>query len=727
MRQDTLAGRAALLALCAALFLSGMAFFPRTEHVFWATENFAARALSALALLLALLAPTATLAAATEGDGFSPAPRPRLGLARGLALLGLLALWLLVSTAFAPRRELALNQLGLWAAYPACFFAAWRLGREARGRARIFFFIILAGLFQAAYGLVQSAGLEGAASQLVAALARALKVQAWGFDRLNWAVSFGGRAAGFLGNPNFLGGHLALLLPLALAAAMDWRGREARGGRLLSLARWAAAALLLGGLVVTQTRGAWIGAGVGVVLFLYIARRRMPGLLTRNRAPLMALGLLGLLAGGAFLTMHGGTLSRLTGIFKGDEELKRRAVLVNCSLDMAARRPLVGSGPGNFRILFPLSQASGLDPKGMAARPYIQSEHSHNDLVQMAAEAGFPAALLLLALWAWLAAALWRGLGGAAPGDVERESQGREALLAAGVFGGLAALSVHGLANFPFLIAPTQMTAWALAALALRCLEAAEEALPLPPALASRKVKGAAWAALAALLFFSAWHAGRELSKDALWWAGVGEIKLQNEVAGREIVFKALEIDRKDERLWYWHGRSQVSEEMLINATGSLKEALRLAPHYHEAAFWLGKLQVQLNYLPEAQATLEKAVAEAPNFGDLYEPLGAAYFMQGKWDEAARAFGWAAYFNVNPASCLENQAAALGNLGRYKEALEALAAAERIQPNRAKTQVNYAITYTKMGARSLARIALGRARELNPNDPQIQQLSKALK
>lgn len=684
-----------MLFLGAALMLSGLVFMPHAQHVFWAPEAFAARVLAPLPLLALL---------------FDARPSQALDAGMGSGLLWLLIGAWFLSAGLAFRQDLAMRELSAWLSAPLIFASSWRLSDEAQGRGRIVFYILAAALLQSLYGLAQSAGLEPS-------LASLFGPRAFGFNELNWAVSFGGRAGAFLGNPNFLGGHLAMLLPLSVALAMD-----GRGGRLRRLSRWALAALLGAGLVVTQTRGAWLGAAVGLGFFFWVCRSRMRGIVTRNRLALGGLAGAAVLALGLFFATHAQNLSRLSSIFSGDQELMRRFTLMSISLKAAAAHPLLGVGPGNFRIFFPQFQAQGIAQQALLGRPYIVTEHAHNDFIQMAADCGFPALLLLLALLAWAAKALWKGLSLAGQ-PLRPESEAPEKLFLAGILSGLLALEVHALANFPFLIAPTQMSAWALAAVGLR--------LALPPAAdtAGKRpllMKAAAW--LCALAFaLGAFDAGRMLHKDALWWVAEGEQRLGHADRAEHWLFRTLELDRREERLWLLHGKALLDKDFAINATGSFKEAVRLNPHFHEARVMLGRACVGVGKYSDAVEALSVAAMEAPNLTDLWEPLAAAYYMQSQYLEAVTAYDWAAYFNAASAQMLENKAAALGSLGRYREALEALDQAEAREPRRAKNFVNRAITHIKMGARDLARIELQEAARRDPSDTQVKDLMKAVR
>ena len=684
------------LLLGALLLLPALAFVPQAQHVFWVPESLAAQ----------LFAPLAALAALKLAPGSSTQPLPR---ALRLTFLAFGAC-LLVSAAFAGRRDLALWQLLEWSAYPLAFTAAWLHGGEARGRKRAVYFLLLAGGLNALYSLLQVLQL----------------------DRFAWAANFSGRAGGFLGNPNFLGGHLALLSPVALALALNTRRPGA--GRALA---WVINGLLLLGLLLSQTRGAWIGAGLGLGLLLATAHRRLPGLLSRNKAPLLATAALVLALGGAYLAWHPQLGTRLLETLQGkDEQLSHRSFLMRKAAQLAARHPLLGVGPGNFRLRYPEVQVQGIPKEALASQVYVQSEHAHNDLLQMAADAGWPAALLWLALLALCFNYSWRGLP-TRGSDADRQDQTRDPLLLLGLLSGLLALQIHGLANFPFLLVPTQLSAWAMAALALRL--ALPKIHPEPEVTLSASPEGRskakiAVAALALLIIFlNAWRGGRGLASDMLWWVGQGELGLKRADQAFTPLFRALDaaalpgLGRRDERLWLLHGRTEVERGYLWNAVGSFKACLELDPLNPEGAVRLGRTYLELKQAADAEKALFPVAQMAPNFIDVWEPLAASYFMQQKWADAVAAYDWQIYFNLNAASAAANKAAAQGNLGQLPQALLTLRTAQERFPGDAKLQLNLAITYLKLGMKREAREALAAAAKLDPNDPQLDQVKGALR
>lgn len=153
------------------------------------------------------------------------------------------------------------------------------------------------------------------------------------------------RPFGSTTNPNLLGALCLVLLPLALANALDATSRAARRVAILF------SGVVLAMLIVSTSRGAWIGAvamgatfaALGLaytrgVTSLAVARQRWQELTQAQQQRIRwgaALGLIGLLGFGAFLVVSFNVAGR------GAEF---RTGLWECAWRMFAEQPLVGQG-----------------------------------------------------------------------------------------------------------------------------------------------------------------------------------------------------------------------------------------------------------------------------------------------------------------------------------------------------------------------------------------------
>ena len=206
-------------------------------------------------------------------------------------------------------------------------------------------------------------------------------------------LGFGRRAHGTLGNPDFLGGWLAMLLPLALTCGLASKG---------TARNWALglAGLLTGVLALTLVRGSWVAAGVGCVVgFLVLGAKGFVGLHRQWRSLVGA----GLLAGGvlAVLTLGSpagrGRLREAADLHS--EAWKSRVFMASIALDLAREHPLTGVGGGSFEMEYLRRQGERLWTD--RSQPFRLTEDAHNDWVQAAAETGFFGLLVWCAFFSW--------------------------------------------------------------------------------------------------------------------------------------------------------------------------------------------------------------------------------------------------------------------------------------------------------------------------------------
>lgn len=251
------------------------------------------------------------------------------------------------------------------------------------------------------------------------------------------------RATSVFGDPNELGAFAAVVLVLAcgfgLAAARRWERFLAGAGGALALA-----ALLL-----SLSRGAWLGAVVGMVALAVLlpgARRNIGRLVVA--AALVAAVLLAV-APGSPGEVAEERLSTLTNPGANPDELRPRAWRL--AGDLFASHPLLGIGPGGFT-----------DAAGLAGRGEVTgAAHAHNLLLTVGAEGGLLGAALLVGLAAALGRATWRRVR-AGPGVPFGERP-----LLAGPAAALLVFVGQGAVDFTFRNATILLLAWMLVGLLL--------------------------------------------------------------------------------------------------------------------------------------------------------------------------------------------------------------------------------------------------------------------
>ncbi|PWU12153.1 MAG: hypothetical protein C5B50_22015 [Verrucomicrobia bacterium] len=258
------------------------------------------------------------------------------------------------------------------------------------------------------------------------------------------------RAAGTYLSPNHLGGFLEMVLPLALAFTLVSRLKP-----LWRIITGYAALVVIAGIAVTGSRGAWISAGVSLVLFfgVLIFRRghRLPAVLFFTA---IACAVLFLAPKSFYLEQR----------LKDAMPTERK---VNDDLRFALWRPAIqlwhenfwwGAGPDHFNSRF------------RAFRPEeIQREAGwvHNDYLNTLADWGVAGFALVLAAWlllgggilkSWPAVAKARNELGGAPG-------GNKFALLLGASLGLLAILIHSFVDYNMHVPANAIVAITLMAL----------------------------------------------------------------------------------------------------------------------------------------------------------------------------------------------------------------------------------------------------------------------
>ena len=302
---------------------------------------------------------------------------------------------------------------------------------------------------------------------------------------LTTTVRFGGP----LPDSNFWGRHLVVGPALAVALAL----RAHRQHRPVWTATWVAtAALLPVGMYLTQSRGTYLAAAVGIVVFLALADRtvRLGGLWLVPAVAGLAL-LPGV--GNRFVSLVADlTSDASTGV---DPSILGRSAAQEIAWQMFAERPLTGYGLGSYAGLVP-AYADRVPTS--VAHP---TDATHNLYAELAAETG------VLGLLGW--AVLVLGVGGLVAHRAMRTGDVQLRRFAAAVVAALVAWSAASV----FLHLAYFRTFGLLVVLAAAVCSVADP-VPRPgigPGAARELARAAAVLAVAAV---AAVGAGWELSRD---------------------------------------------------------------------------------------------------------------------------------------------------------------------------------------------------------------------
>lgn len=249
------------------------------------------------------------------------------------------------------------------------------------------------------------------------------------------------RAHGTFEQPNPYGGYLGLTLPLALGLLAAGILRV-NGGirRTWMIGAGASAALMLVALIMSWSRGAWLGlaAASAAMAIAVVARGGRAAVLSTALAILFVYFLL---AGGLarvpqsivqrfsdFVPYLGVLDVEGKEITDANFAVLERVAHWQAAWEMWTDHPWIGVGIGNYASVYP-RYALPLWPLALG--------HAHNYYLNIAAEAGILGLLAYLYLWAVAALSAWRAARGG--------SSGWRWGVALGVVGVLAHLSIHNL------------------------------------------------------------------------------------------------------------------------------------------------------------------------------------------------------------------------------------------------------------------------------------------
>ena len=261
------------------------------------------------------------------------------------------------------------------------------------------------------------------------------------------------RASGTFDQPNPFGGFLGLALPVALSLAL-WAGATfLRGeGRRWVAGVWfayyaTATAIIAAGLLASWSRGAWLGAAVGVLVVLVLRSRRAAIL---SAVAALALGVVVLLGAFSPDALPQPVVERvqdvpayfgLTDVLSQPVTDENFSVVERIAHWVAAQRmwaqsPWFGVGPGNYAVVYPAVRL----PQWEEALG-----HAHNIYLNVLGESGLVGLAAYLALWIAVVVWLWRRAQATRQAGT---ADGRWlAAVAVGGLGLVAHLSVHNLVD----------------------------------------------------------------------------------------------------------------------------------------------------------------------------------------------------------------------------------------------------------------------------------------
>ena len=255
--------------------------------------------------------------------------------------------------------------------YAVIYFLALQVFDDRQKLARLARFIGVTAIVVAFYGSLQYLGL----------------------DPLDWGTKPFEERSSFssFGNPDLLAAYLALSLPILLGNYLSARNN-------LEAAMFGFGFFIVGGsLLTTSTRGGWIGALIGVVVFFILTARMLKPQL--GKIAIIAAVSITLFAGLLIYSSNPDNKvmnlnRRITSAFNfSGGSVGSRVEIWNAGLAMVADRPLLGQGLGTFRMASEHYETFNY-VKMVGGRTV--ADNAHNYVIQLLAGAGIPATLFFV-------------------------------------------------------------------------------------------------------------------------------------------------------------------------------------------------------------------------------------------------------------------------------------------------------------------------------------------
>jgi len=394
-------------------------------------------------------------------------------------------------------------------------------------------------------------------------------------------------------HPNVAAGALIILIPLGLGATWALCDHPfKRRDRILALASALLMAPALSALLLSGSRGAWLGLIMAAPWAAYIC------LAPKGRfipAALIALLLLPLLA--FLLTLFNPALDAWWGGVGAGDSFMSRAALWRNALILIRDYPFTGSGLGMENTTWVYSTYALL--LNVSFLPHV-----HNLFLQIAVAQGLAGLFAFVGLMMLAARAGWTAKGG----------EVRERALKASAMAALVAFTVHGLGDaglYASRLAPLTFLplGFSLALAPARTRPFLPRILrPLP-------------ALLALLLALSLWLPVTQ----AAFRANLGS------VAQTQAELSVYDFET-------WRFQDALRRDPSIDLDPAIRHyqaALQLNPHQETALRRLGQIALSRGDYATAREYLEAAARQSPQASVTRKLLGEAYAATGRVDEAA--------------------------------------------------------------------------------------------
>jgi O-antigen ligase/Flp pilus assembly protein TadD len=531
-------------------------------------------------------------------------------------------------------------------------------------------------------------------------------LQASGHDFISWQTNFNGRAASTLGNPDFLAGHMALIIPLSYMLIFLLRGWKMFLMICIAL-------ILTAMLFIAQTRGALIAYFISmIVMFAALAIHNSVN--DRKRVKILAAAFAVILVAGSiyFFTNKSGA-ERMKNIanFNG-ESISLRLHLWQSAIYMIKDNILFGSGAGNFHTKYPFYLSKYQSASLFKKIDFIGSVHVHNDFLQFPAEYGLIGGLLFYMIPGMFFYYGFKGLN---------NSRGNK-YMASGIVAGGSAMIIHAMFNFPFNITPTAALFYSIIALSVqnngyyerRNISAGRVTSVFA---ASAGVLSVITAFLLVLQLLSNFYLG--FARDSGILNNTGTAVIQAE--------RAVRTDPWNEDNYLLYAQLLEKSGDMEGAANNYRVVFDIDPAMYNVDYFLYDYYSARNMKRDALMAGEYMYKLSPYSLKSIKAAGFANYTAGNYARAIDIFETALKDNPDNYDLLTWLSSACGAGGELQEAVVFARRAINASPVNRDAYMDLAFAYYKSGDINMALNTLEKMLKLYPGDKQAREMHKALK
>ena len=522
---------------------------------------------------------------------------------------------MLLSLSNAANMYKAITGIGIWGAYVLTFFFVVSLIEGRRWMDVLLAAALAAGLLAGIYAMFQF----------------------YGVDFSFWAQRSGKMAIfSTFGNPNYVGGYLIGVLPLAfvLFLSRDLKNKLAKGAGFLMVLIFYTALLML------YVRAAWAAiffSGLLLLISLYFAFGIE--IFKKNRY-----WLIGLIIAVLIITVlysvpnplnraDRSVASRAAGAVEATyagSGMHQRFLQWLSALWMGAQEPIFGVGVGNYGVHYPEAQGHILSQERFKFMlpTAAKSINTHNDLFHVWAEMGALGVIAAL----WIIFAFYKLLF---QGIFNPNATRRQKFYLLAFFSGATAILGHAMLSFPFHVIPTGLLFWLFMALSVvitRKIAGRELDLSnLPWGKIGWKWGGARGLAvvltIVAVIFTSTTRVGTYRA-DVLLKRGRSITSQGHPEAAVNRLLKAAELDPGRGLVWASLGKAYLRMEQYDKAITAIKRSEGNWVHSRTYNY-LGTCYFRTNRTDQAIEAYKKNIFRFPNYPVAYSNLGGVYRSEG--------------------------------------------------------------------------------------------------